>query len=103
MKKLLLLLMLLSTTLINAAHANQIITGYVYDAADKQPLPGVVVKGEDPSKTVMTDIAGHFEIRIADKTTALTFISIGYQTQVTKLIGNKPLQIYLQAATNNLN
>jgi Ca-activated chloride channel family protein len=95
--------MLLSTTLINAAHANQIITGYVYDAADKQPLLGVVVKGEDPSKAVTTDIAGHFEIRIADKTTALTFIFVGYQTQVVKLTGNKPLQIYLQAATNNLN
>jgi Ca-activated chloride channel family protein len=103
MKKLLLLLMLLSTTLINAAYANQIITGYVYDAADKQPLPGVVVKSEDPSKAVTTDIAGHFEIRLADKTTALAFIFIGYQTQVVKLTGNKPLQIYLQAATNNLN
>ena len=54
--------MLLSTTLLNAARANQVITGYVYDAANKQPLPGVVVKGEDPSKAVTTDIAGHFEI-----------------------------------------
>jgi len=103
MKRLFLLLMLLSTTLLNAARANQIITGYVYDAANKQPLPGVVVKGEDPSKAVTTDIAGHFEIKLADKTTALAFIFIGYQTQVIKLTSNKQLQVYLQAAFNNLN
>ncbi len=103
MKRLLLLLMLLSTALINAAHANQIITGYVYDAANKQPLAGVLI-GVDSSKTLTyTDVLGHFSINVTDKSPTLILRMIGYQTQEVTPTGNKPLKIYLQAATNTLN
>lgn len=58
------------------------IDGYVIDPSDKQPIPGVTIVGTGTNIGTVTDITGHYRIKIPYNVKSLTFRFIGYQEKV---------------------
>ncbi len=67
--------------------ADSIITGHVYDAGNKQPLPGVMVTVESNHNATQTDANGAYRITAPDGKPTLIFSFIGYSTQ--KIVAGK--------------
>jgi Ca-activated chloride channel family protein len=99
MKKLVLLLLLLTSLTNIKAENPKTITGTVYDAKDKQPLAGVMVFDDNRTKSAMTDKAGHYKIDLPENQTTLIFAFIGYETQKVKLGNKKVIDVYLKVSS----
>jgi Ca-activated chloride channel family protein len=99
MKKLVLLLLLLTSLTNIKAESHRTITGTVYDAKDKQPLAGVMVFNDNKTKGTTTDIAGHYKIELPENQTSLVFVFIGYETQRVKLGSKNVINVYLKASS----
>lgn len=77
-----------------------LLKGAVKDA-DGEPLIGVNVKAEGSAGTI-TDVDGHFNIRVAIGE-SIEFSYVGYVAQTVKVTGNQPLNIFLQEDNRVLN
>lgn len=64
-----------------AAAAQGVVTGRVFDAADRQPIPGVSVLVKGTQTGTITDADGNFTISLAEPGQTLVFSFIGYATQ----------------------
>jgi TonB-linked SusC/RagA family outer membrane protein len=81
----------LALTLFSVCSYAQIVTGKVYDA-DKQTMPGVVVKDKQSGNGVATDIDGNYTLNLSVGKHTLEFVLIGYLNQereVTLAAGQK--------------
>ena len=102
MKKLLLVLFLLSFTLASVYAQNIQVKGTVVSGSDNEPLPGVnvVVKGNASLGTI-TDIDGDFTLSVPANSTL--FISyIGFKPQDIAVKGQKIMKIVLEEDTESL-
>ena len=101
MKKILTLLFLLPFFVFAQ---NQKISGVVYDAATKKPMPFVNITVNNSKMGSAADIDGVFSFTSARAVNSLKFSFIGYQTLEMKIDGNTkmPLKVFLHEDKNEL-
>ncbi|MCD0488647.1 SusC/RagA family TonB-linked outer membrane protein [Pedobacter sp. MC2016-14] len=98
---------LISKSKTPAAMANELqqvrVTGMVTDE-DGGPLPGVTirVKGNNSISTA-TDLNGHFNINVADKSTVLIFSYVGFISREVVIGDQTSLKVELKASAGSLN
>jgi Family of unknown function (DUF5686)/CarboxypepD_reg-like domain len=97
MKKLILLFILLNFSIGLKA---QIISGQVFDARTREPLPFVSISIKNTTKGILSKEDGSFSINVQNKDTELIFSSIGYFSKVIK--ASKANIIYLDEKENQL-
>jgi Ca-activated chloride channel family protein len=102
MKKLLFILMAFAALTAFRAINSRVITGTVYSADDKSPLPGVNIKIQGASGGTVTDAKGAYSLSIPDKA-VLEFSFIGYLTQKVNTGNKNKIDVYLWASSNSLN
>jgi Ca-activated chloride channel family protein len=102
MKKIILLLLLLTGLTTVMAQGSRTITGTVYDAANKQPLLGVTIKADSANTGTLTNLVGAFSLTISNECKMLTVFYVGYETQKIKLKKEDKLNIYLKASSRSL-
>ena len=81
---------------------NRSISGTVYGLDDKKPIPGVMVQATGTRTSVSSDANGHYVISVADGTTELLFISIGYENKKVKADNSNKIDVYLKASSHSL-
>ncbi|WP_028297749.1 YfbK domain-containing protein [Olivibacter sitiensis] len=83
-------------------HMGRTISGTVYSAEDKRPLPGVSVSITGTSIATHTDKNGRYSIIVNDNHHQLTFTMIGYDTQQVKLSKKATMDIWMNASAAKL-
>lgn len=84
----------------------QIVKGYVYDAAQNEPLTGVNIYYDDKSGTkgTISDINGFYELPVPEGSQILTFSFLGYQTQTLPIVTSRnqslTQNVYLKVQSN---
>jgi len=96
MKRITTLLLLLLLFTVGRAQI-QLITGHVFSAEDKQPLPGVTVVVTGTSIGTVTDADGFYKISPSTDAKELTFSFIGMQTKIEKINGRKTIDLTLES------
>lgn len=72
------------------------ITGTVYDAATKEPLPGVRVQGTGHSNvTTMTNSEGKYTLNIPSYVTLLNFSTVGYGLVQRPVLNEDVIDVYI--------
>lgn len=97
MKKLILLFILLQ---ISIGIQSQVISGQVFDARTKEPLPFVSIFIKNTTKGILSKEDGSFSITVNNQDTELIFSSIGYFPKVMK--ASKASEVYLDEKENQL-
>lgn len=97
MKKLILLFILLQ---ISIGIQSQVISGQVFDARTKEPLPFVSIFIKNTTKGILSKEDGSFSITVNNQDTELIFSSIGYFPKVMKV--SKASEVYLDEKENQL-
>jgi Ca-activated chloride channel family protein len=104
MKKLLFILtMVIALTGFKRDTTSRTITGIVYSADDKQPLPGVTVLVKGTGTGTQTNAAGAYTINVPDGRTTLIFNFLGFQPQYITIGNKNKINVYLKGASNSLN
>ena len=79
------------------------ITGTVTAASDGMPLPGVsIVDVNEPTKGVVTDFDGNYEMTVSDGNTSLRFSYVGFTSVVVAVNNQTTLNVALQDDVANL-
>ena len=78
----------------------QIISGQVFDARTKEPLPFVSISIKNTTRGILSKEDGSFSISVNNKDTELIFSSIGYFPKVIK--SSKASEVYLDEKENQL-
>ena len=95
MKKLLLLILCLSSLTLSAQNT---ITGVLCLKSDSNPLVGVVVKEGSSSNYVMSNLNGEFIIDVSSSQTQLVFSGMGLKELIVECNGKKDLgRIYMES------
>ena len=68
-----------------------VVEGYVFDALDKSPLPGVTVVVKGTTYGTFTDSEGYYSIKLPQGHNLISFSTIGYRTEEV-LIGYSGVQ-----------
>jgi hypothetical protein len=97
MKQLILLFILFH---ISVSLQAQVISGQVFDARTKEPLPFVSISIKNTTKGILSKEDGSFSINVPYKDTELIFSSIGYFPKVLK--ASKASEVYLDEKENQL-
>lgn len=79
---------------------SQVISGQVFDARTKEPLPFVSISIKNTTKGILSNEDGSFTISVNNKDTELIFSSVGYFPKVIK--ASKVNIIYLDEKENQL-
>ncbi|MBB2143857.1 SusC/RagA family TonB-linked outer membrane protein [Pedobacter sp. LMG 31464] len=102
MKQKLLLLMVMSCWLFNAALAQQITIKGKITGSDGLPIPGASIKVQNTQKFVASDSDGNYAIALPNGSTALEFSFVGFVSQ-TKTIGTaRTIDVVLVADSKTL-
>ena len=88
--------LLLATGLATASAQTQTLTGSVTDAADGEPLMGATIKVKETNAGVVTDLDGHYSVKV-DNGQTLVVSYIGYITKSVKYTGQATLDVALSA------
>ncbi|MEZ0487772.1 TonB-dependent receptor [Fibrella aquatica] len=80
--------------------AQSVVTGQVYDAQTKEPLPGATLSWADGKAGVTTDANGHFPV--TNTATTITVSAVGYRQREVTLEPGKPVRISLEPAIEDL-
>jgi len=80
----LLLLTLLTLSVLSSVAQQHTITGTVVDA-DQGPLIGVTIQEKGAKSGAVTDLDGHYTIKVSKADAELTFSYVGYDTQTVHL------------------
>ena len=80
----LLLLTLLTLSVMSSVAQQHTITGTVVDA-DQGPLIGVTIQEKGAKSGAVTDLDGHYTIKVSKADAELTFSYVGYDTQTVHL------------------
>lgn len=103
MRKVLLLLLMLTIPGFVLKGQPRHVTGIVSDAATGETLPGVSISITGTNKGTVTDINGRFRLDVPSQNASLTIKYVGYQQQVIRIPGQTVLNIKLKAETQMLN
>ncbi len=95
MKRITTLLLLLLLVTIGRAQVQQI-TGHVFSAEDKLPLPGVTVVVAGTSIGTVTDAEGFYKINPTADANELSFSFIGMKSKTEKIAGRKIIDVTLE-------
>ncbi|MEA4935594.1 MAG: SusC/RagA family TonB-linked outer membrane protein [Paludibacter sp.] len=86
------------------AQSAYVVQGSVIEASDKSPLPGVNVIIKGTNQGVVTDISGHFTIRITKQgKTTLVFSMVGYESKEVEVSQGTTLNITLNETSTMIN
>lgn len=96
------IMMLISLTMFGMS-STRIISGTVYDNADKTPIPGVSVKTPGSNTATSTDANGHYSINITKTVHTLVFTFVGYEAKTVVISKSNTINAYLTASSNSLN
>lgn len=88
--------LLLATGLATASAQTQTLTGSVTDAADGEPLMGATIKVKETNAGVVTDLDGHYSVKV-DNGQTLMVSYIGYITKSVKYTGQATLDVALSS------
>lgn len=103
MKKILLIILLFAG-LTGFKHGNdRRISGTVYAADDRKPIPGVTVKVEGTNTSTQTNTSGEYTVTVPGGNDYLSFSFIGYKSKKVKIGQKDTLNVYLEPLTNSLN
>ncbi|EDM34903.1 putative outer membrane protein [Pedobacter sp. BAL39] len=83
--------------------SQEIISGFVGDAKDRKPIPGVTVSIKGTKSAVQTDKNGKFTISISKGAESLEFRFIGYKTVDVPISPNSNYSIYMDEDQLSLN
>ncbi|MFP5039378.1 SusC/RagA family TonB-linked outer membrane protein [Parasediminibacterium sp. JCM 36343] len=98
------LLVLLGSAGVFAQNNNLSLNGRVEDAKYKTPLAGATIHIKGTTHEVITDLKGFFQFVTGQKVPVTYLVSfVGYQTQEVLVTEAKPVTIYLQEASGQLN
>jgi Ca-activated chloride channel family protein len=103
MKKFLLIIMMFAALTGFKRGTTHTISGTVYSADDKLPLPGVTVLLKGTSTGTQTNAKGAYSITVPDGSATLIFNFIGYQPQYINTGSKTKIDVYLKAASSSLN
>lgn len=78
------------------------VTGHVYDAETKEPLPGVAVMQKATNIGAITDTDGLFVIGVNNIESQLVTSYLGYKDQTVNIAGRKEVDIYLETDAESL-
>lgn len=99
----LLLIFLLGLWALPEAMAQMKVSGKVFDASGKEPLPGVTVMEEGTSSGTTTDLNGQFSIMVSDPQPTLRFSFIGYKTKEVQVGDREMIEVELESDVKRLN
>ena len=102
MKKIILLVILISLYSLQLLVAQVNITGTITDANDGTTIPGVNILIKGTTTGVATDATGNFSIRVDNSNVTLVFTFIGYVKQEIPLAGKTTLKVALVQEINTL-
>ncbi|WP_285010839.1 SusC/RagA family TonB-linked outer membrane protein [Pedobacter faecalis] len=93
------------TVIIKAGNraSQEVISGFVGDANDRKPIPGVTVSIKGTKSAVQTDKNGKFTISISKGAESLEFRFIGYKTVDVPISPNSNYSIYMDEDQLSLN
>lgn len=79
------------------------VTGTVLDKAG-QPIPGVtvVIKDVKGASGTITDLDGHYTLKVQDSYVEIQFTFLGYSTVIEKVDSRRVINIVMQESTNDL-
>lgn len=80
----------------------QKISGVVKDASTGEPMPGATVHIKGTTKATVTNANGEFELETDAREVVLDVSFVGYEHQLVKATGNRPVSILLSVATSKL-
>ncbi|UOQ72080.1 carboxypeptidase-like regulatory domain-containing protein [Hymenobacter cellulosilyticus] len=104
MKKLLLMSLFLSLTLIGSAWAqNRVISGRVLDVATNDGLPGASVLVKGTSIGTATNAEGSYTLSVPADATTLVFKQLGYGSQERAITTSNTIDVTLAVNTEELN
>ncbi|WP_159451602.1 SusC/RagA family TonB-linked outer membrane protein [Pedobacter africanus] len=83
--------------------SQEVISGFVGDAKDRKPIPGVTVSIKGTKSAVQTDKNGKFTISISKGAESLEFRFIGYKTVDVPISPNSNYSIYMEEDQLSLN
>lgn len=101
MRKLLLILILLTAGSVVMAQ-ERVVTGKVVYDDGTSALPGTTILVKGTSIGTVTDIEGEYSIRVPDKYTTLVVSSIGYETQEIEIGDRTVINITMEMSTSQL-
>ncbi len=102
MKKLLLLLVMLTSIISVNAGVSYTVTGYVYNDADKLSLPGATVRLQNTSTATVTNAEGFFSLTLPKGKQTLEIVCIGFASQNVTVNSEKKIVIYLRLSAQQL-
>ena len=73
------------------------VSGTVVDSDENEPLPGVTVSCNRPETGVITDINGHYSIKLPYGVNILTFNFIGMKSQEYEVASDQTLDVVMEA------
>ena len=88
--------LLVAVGMLTASAQTQTLTGSVTDAADGEPLMGATIKVKETNAGVVTDLDGHYAVKV-DNGQTLVVSYIGYITKSVKYTGQATLDVALSA------
>ncbi|MDA6071330.1 SusC/RagA family TonB-linked outer membrane protein [Flavobacterium sp. AC] len=94
------------TSTISSDEKERFISGTVYSAKDKQPLPGATIRIKDTGMGAITDFNGKFVYELKGNDIANTILEVGFlgmESQSQKTNDKKQFVFYLKEATDELN
>jgi Ca-activated chloride channel family protein len=103
MKKLLLIITLFAALTKVSSGQSHTVTGTVYAANDKLPLPGVNVQLKGTKTGTHTNANGIYFLIVPDGKATLVFSFIGFKTQLVKIDKSTRINVYLKQSFNELN
>jgi TonB-linked SusC/RagA family outer membrane protein len=101
MKKIFLLLSVLSFIIGSVSAQDNVVKGRVIELETEEPLPGVSVLIDKSTRGVTTDIDGTFELR-ANATDKLVFSFLGMETQTIEVKNQTFIEVEMRPATSEL-
>jgi len=101
MKKYILLTLIIAGLAAFRCNTTRHITGTVYGADDKLPIPGATVKIKGTSAGVVTNQSGRYNLNAPDGS-ALVVSYIGYQSKTVAIGKSDTVDVYLDASNSQL-
>ena len=88
--------LLVAVGMLTASAQTKTLTGKVTDASDGEPLMGATIKVKETNAGVVTDLDGHYSVKV-DNGQTLMVSYIGYITKSVKYTGQATLDVALSA------
>jgi TonB-dependent SusC/RagA subfamily outer membrane receptor len=79
----------------------ELVEGYVYDATDGLPLPGVTIIVKGTNYGTITDIDGYYSIKVPPGNVALSYSFVGFMPE-DRLLGTNTTNVHMNQDINRM-